>query len=401
MSSATRSKPPEVAGTGISWTQTTAFRLRRHHLSARAPPTALRSVVADMGGAQAQVLRAAQMSIWARVRDLKEDDLETALWKDRILAKAWGMRRTLFLLPSDDLAIFVRGSARRAEKEIRWMLNHGVSEQVLERLVRAVLFAMDTPSTRSELARRVSKSLKLPLRWERGGGWGSQRMIPCVQLGDVTCPAYYLLHLAGARGVLCSGPSEGNEATFVRADAWLRDWRDVPRERAESELLQRYLGSFGPATVADFVAWTGMGFKDAGEIWAREEASFAPVNVEGWPAWILRRDLSELEDSKIERPTVRILPYFDSFLLGHMKRTHLVETRDLGRVYRNQGWVAPVVLVDGRVKGVWTHVENGKRLSVRVEPFGPVPRLVSAAIREEGRDLGRFLGCESVEVNIG
>ena len=354
-----------------------------------------------MGGAQAQVLSAAEVSIWARVRNLKPEQIETALWKDRSLTKAWCMRRTLHLLPSRDVAIFVRGTARRAEKEIRWMRSQGVSERTLDRLLEGVLAALDQPLTRPQLAERVSASLGLPLRWGRGGGWGSRRMIPCVQVGDVTCPAYYLLHLVGARGVICSGPNQGNEATFVRADAWLPDWRDVPTAMAESELLRRYLRAFGPATVADFVAWSRMRFSDAREIWAREALHLAPVDVEGWAAWILRSDLHELETATVERPAVRILPYFDSFLLGHMERTHLLEQTELRRVYRNQGWVAPVVLVDGRVRGVWSHVRHEDGLSVRVDLFGSASRSVSAAIREEVDELGRYFECREVDLKIG
>jgi Winged helix DNA-binding domain len=357
-------------------------------------------VAADMGGAQAQLLTAAQTSLWARVRNLKPEDVERAIYGERTLAKAWCMRRTLYLLPSADLAVFVRGSARRAEKEIRWMRNHGVSRRTLEGLLDAVLAALATPLTRSELAQRVSGSLGLPLRWQRGGGWGSQRMVPAVQVGEVICPAYYLLHLAGARGVLCSGPSHGNEATFVRADAWFHGWRDVLPERAEGELLRRYLRAFGPATVTDFMGWTQMRLSDAREIWAREEDAFVPVDVEGWPASILRRDLPELEEATIDRPNVRILPYFDSFLMGHMGRGHLVEPANHRKVYRNQGWVAPVLLVNGRVQGVWNHVQKGERLSVRVDAFGRLTKPISSAIKDESREFGRFLGCPRVDLRL-
>jgi uncharacterized protein YcaQ len=387
-------------GTRVTWEQVTAYRLLRHHLARRAPASALPSVVGDMGGAQAQLLGAAQMSIWARVRDVDPEHLSNAIWRDRILAKAGCMRRTLYLLPSKELAIFVRGSAQRAEKEIRWVLNRGISAPTLERLLECVLSALDQPLTRTELAERVSRKLELPLRSSRGGGWGSQRKVASVQVGKVRFPAYYLLHLAGARGVVCSGPNRGNEATFVRADAWLRDWADVPREKAEEELLRRYLRSFGPGNVEDFVAWTSMRLVDARAIWQREEEALEPVDVQGRPAWILRRDLSDLEGAEVERPTVRLLPYFDSFLLGHEERWHLLTPQNHPKVYRSQGWVAPVLLVDGRVQGTWSHHRKGEQLTVRINSFGPASRPVASAIREESQELGRFLGCEKVEVRL-
>ncbi|MCI4344656.1 MAG: winged helix DNA-binding domain-containing protein, partial [Thermoplasmata archaeon] len=176
------------------------------------------------------------------------------------------------------------------------------------------------------------------------------------------------------------------------ADAWIRSFRDWAPERAEEELFRRYLRAFGPATVADFVAWTRMRHSDARGIWARVEAELAEVAVEGSPAWIVRRDLPELQRAAINEVSVRLLPYFDSFVLGHMERGHLLEAKHHRRVYRDQGWIAPVLLVDGRVAGVWSHARKGSRLSVQVEPFENVAKEVQRRIREEVATLANFLG---------
>ena len=64
---------------GVSWEQVAAFRLSRHHLLRRAPATALVPVVGSMAGAQAQVLSAAQISLGARVRHVRIEDVETVI----------------------------------------------------------------------------------------------------------------------------------------------------------------------------------------------------------------------------------------------------------------------------------------------------------------------------------
>src|SRR5512132_2200532 len=87
-----------IGAISVTWEQVAAFRLARHHLLERAPTKALLSVVGDMGGAQAQLLSAAQLSLWSRVRDLRITDIEDAFRKRR-LVKAACMRRTLFLVP--------------------------------------------------------------------------------------------------------------------------------------------------------------------------------------------------------------------------------------------------------------------------------------------------------------
>ncbi len=379
-----------------------AFRLRRHHLVDRAPWVDLATVAGDIGGAQAQMLSAAELSLWARVRGLRAQDVATALWVDRTLARAWCMRRTLFLLPSADLAIFVRGSARRAERELKWMRRHGVPERQLVALVDATLRALDAPATREELARDVSRRLGLRTRRSPGGGWGSTRDVPGVDLGPFVCPAGYLLHLVGASGVVCSGPPRGSEPTFVRADAWLGEaFEDRFQARAEEELLRRYLRAFGPASLLDFVAWTRHTLTDARRIWDRLASELVPVGVDGATGWLLREDLPALAAARPDGPNVRLLPHFDTFLLGHFGRDHLVGPAHRARVYRDQGWIAPVVLVDGAARGVWRHARvDGGRLRVDVEPFGRFSRKESAGLRSEAEALAGYLGGTGLDLRI-
>jgi hypothetical protein len=311
------------------------------------------------------------------------------------------MRRTLFLVPAEHLAIFVRGTARRAEKEIRWARGKCVPDRVVNAAIDATLGVLDRPLTRLEIAERVSQALGVRMRAIYSGGWGSRRKVAAVSVGELTYPIVDLLNLAAARGVVCYGSNRDNEPTFVRADAWLPHWQDLPVDQAEGLLLRKYLRAFGPATAADFSSWTGISLTGAREIWAREETNFAPIHVEGWVAAVLSEDLDELAYAKFERPLVRLLPYFDSYLLGHKEREHLVDMKDRKNIFRAQGWIAPVVLVDGRVLAVWDHKHEGNRLRVNVTKFGSLSRRISAAMRKEARDLGRFLKVPNVDVQIG
>ncbi len=385
--------------TRVTWSQVAAFRMARHHLLERAPLKDLVKVVGDMAGAQAQLLSAAQTSLWARVRDLQIAHVEAAMRK-RTLVKAACMRRTLFLVPSRDLAIFVRGTSRRAEKEIRWALGRGVSERALDAAIDAALNALDEPRTRTEIAERTSRTLGVQVQAYHGGGWGSRRELAAVPVGDLTYPVVDLLHLVAARGVVCYGPSRGSEPTFVRADAYIPRWKDISREQAEETLLRRYLKVFGPATAADFSLWTGMTLREAREIWAREEPRLTPVSVEGGKAELLREDLDALAQTAFAQPAIRLLPYFDTFLLGHKERDHLLPAGQRSTVYRAQGWIAPVVLLNGRVIGVWETSREKGQLHVRVKGIEPIAQHTVAAIREEARKLGQFLQASGVETYI-
>jgi len=317
--------PTEQKPIPVSWRQVAAFRLSQHHLSERQPSASMASVLADIGGARSQVLSAAQMSIWARVKGARIRHVNSAIWNDHTLVRAWAMRRTMFLLPSDQLAAFVRGTTRRATYHFRYALSRIGSHQKLDELLDAVLDALEEPRTRSDLAEILSKTHGYKLKSKAGGGWGNKRPVPWVMIGGSSLPIGFLLHVIAARDVIVSGPGDGNEATYVRADKWIPNWKDMPVEKAERELLVKYLGAFGPTTLQDFALWAGMYVRDAKPIWQGEAENLVHVDVEGWKASILQSDLPDLEKAELDEAVVRLLPYFDSFLLGHKSHRNIVD----------------------------------------------------------------------------
>ena len=66
------------------------------------------------------------------------------------------------------------------------------------------------------------------------------------------------------------------------------------------------------------------------------------------------------------------------------------------RVYRPQGWLSAVLLVDGRMDGVWRHERKGRRVAIAFEPFKRVGRAVRSAAEAEAERMAAFLGGEPV-----
>ena len=77
-----KSKPHAAAE--LTWPQVHAFRLQRHHLATRAPAKDLVKVAGDIGGAQAQVMSAAELQLGVRSQSSVED-VRKALWKKKTL----------------------------------------------------------------------------------------------------------------------------------------------------------------------------------------------------------------------------------------------------------------------------------------------------------------------------
>ena len=92
--------------------------------------------------------------------------------------------------------------------------------------------------------------------------------------------------------------------------------------------------------------------------------------------------------------SVRLLPGFDQYVVGASRHAeHLLPGGVLrSRIYRPQGWISPVLLVNGRMEGVWRHEIKGSRVEVSIEPFVKAPVWVRRAAGEEAERLASFLG---------
>jgi hypothetical protein len=63
----------------------------------------------------------------------------------------------------------------------------------------------------------------------------------------------------------------------------------------------------------------------------------------------------------------------------------------LPRIYRKAGWISPVILVDGRIVGVWKYEQKRGKIQVSVEPFADLLASVKAGVEAEAARLGDFL----------
>ncbi|MCG8605030.1 winged helix DNA-binding domain-containing protein, partial [bacterium] len=154
----------------------------------------------------------------------------------------------------------------------------------------------------------------------------------------------------------------------------------------------RFLNVYGPAKLADFSKWSGIGMREAQPVWKSLEKEFVEISVGEKVNWIHQEVLDHLKESPNSGNTLRLLPYFDPYLLGHTETDHLLDPVHYKRVYRNQGWISPVVLLGGKVIGTWSHKNRGKRLSLTIEPFKTLTKAVQGKIEKEAASLGEFLG---------
>jgi len=349
-----------------------AQRLTSDTAKGRRPSTILRNVF----GLQAQVLSAAALGMRVRSMGLHASDVDRALNDERSIVRSWLMRGTLHVVAAEDLRwllellgpVFARAGTTRYSQL-------GLDDDLKTRGVAAIrqILKSSGPMTRHELLDRMRT---------RG-----------IALNPKTQAAIHLIGLAALQGVLCVGPiRDDGQPTYVLLDDWVPRVRTPSRETALAELARRYFAAYGPATVEDLRAWSGVPVAQARSAVMGAKASLAEVTIQGQPGFVLKDRLKRATTSSAQQ--VRLLPAFDAYLLGYRRRDLAVPPALQRRLQRGGGWLHPAVIVNGRAVAAWSLHKSGGQGQVHVEAFEPINRLVRSGIGAEVAGIGRFLDLE-------
>jgi hypothetical protein len=355
---------------GLSFTaaQIHAFRLQRHHLLDRTAKD-LVTICRDVCGVQAQIMSAAQLQLWARNPAITPAMVNDALWQKRSLVKTTLMRQTLHLVPSDEFPLYVAAQRKaRISAVLRVMARVKITPDEAEGLSSLILKVLDAgPATHRAIAAAVRPKVSKRVRAWMDRIWS-------------------IVRLPIAEGQICYGYGEGNQSTFIRTDHWLTGQKPVDENYAQKELFRKYLSAYGPATIKDFAHWAGISMVDARALRPLLDAE----TVEQNGLLLLRKDLKSLTSAPSGESSVHLLPYFDVYLLAHAVKDHFLEARFYKHVYRNQGWISPVVLIDGKIAGVWTYKLSRRTMDIEIDLFARIPRNARAQIEARAQALAEL-----------
>jgi hypothetical protein len=341
-------------------------------------------VVRRLCGVQAQVASSAELAVRLRRKASRRGEVARALTEGRLI-KTWAMRGALHLLTPEDAGAFLSLMASgRSWERPSWQRYFGVTPKQLDTLRHAVREALDGgPLTREELVAAVIAQL----------GLGIGRVGDALRSGWGT-----LLKPLAWQGALCFGPSQGNRVTFMRPEAASSRWAGVPDpEEAAPVAIVAYLGAYGPATFDAFGHWLAGGWFGKRRLRAWFDAlgdRLAEVEVEGQQVHVLAEHLDELAATK---PTtaVRLLPGFDQYVLGPgTADRHVVPAARRAAVSKQSGWISPVVVAGGIVKGTWELDGDQVRVGWFKEAGAPPRSQIKAEVERLSSILDRGLRSE-------
>lgn len=339
-----------------------------------------RTVLADVFCVQAQDDPSARLSLRARSTGLTAEQVARERREPQGIVRTWCLRGTLHLLLAEDARwlvpllgprLFAAGEKRF--KELGW---DGGRAEVGFHLLGKML-EVEGSLTRLEVVALLRKD-----------------HLPAEGQAPV-----HLLYQAALRGMLCMGPDREGEPVYVPFERWVGEPQPLGREEGLRRLALRYLQAYGPAGPDDFARWAGLPLGEASQTWKLIGGEIFAVEMYGKQWWLPANRQPWLDEVSGSSPVLRLLPAYDTYLLGYAGRDLAVPSAYARRVHPGGGVIHPVVLVDGLVCGMWKTRRKKNRLLVLVEPFETLPRGSLPQIEKETDDLGRFLG-EAVELQL-
>jgi hypothetical protein len=335
-------------------------------------------VVRRLCGVQAQVASSAELAVRVRREASRPGEVSRAISEGRLI-KTWAMRGALHLLTPEDGGAFLSLMASGRSWELpSWQRYFGMTTKHWDLLRDTVREALDGGSlTRDELVVAITARGGLAhLGDELRSGWGT------------------LFKPLAWQGELCFGPSDGNRVTFMRPDVASSRWAGVPAADAAAPIvILAYLAAYGPATATNLRNWLARGRIGARLLRTWFGAlgdQLAEVEVDGERAYVRAEDVDELASA---RPTtaVRLLPAFDEYVLGPgTEDGHVVPPARRAAVSRQSGWISPIVVGGGAVRGTWALDGD----VVRIDWFKEAGRVPTDDVAAEAARLSSILGRE-------
>ena len=339
--------------------------LQRHDMPAL-------GAVAHLLGMQAQLPLNPYLGLWSRLDAFRPEELAQLLL-DREVVRIVVMRATLHLVTADDCVVLrplvqpVLDRELARHREYGPAL-HGVDLDAVLAFARPLL--AERPHTGAEL--RTAMAARFPDHDAAALAYACRNLLAFIQ--------------APPRGVW----GRTAQVASTTAESWLG--RPLATDPSIDDIVVRYLAAFGPATVADVAAWSGL--TGLGAVIKRLRPRLRLFRNERG------LEVVDLPDAPRPDPDTpgppRFLPEYDNVLLGHADRTRFVSDENRRRLFTAPGPVQGSVLYDGSLCGTWwvDRDRANREATLVVRHLERLTRQATAALTAEGRSLLRFLHAE-------
>ena len=325
-------------------------------------------VVSWLGAVQAQDYPSARWAVGLRMKAGTDDAVARAYDEGRIL-RTHILRPTWHFVTREDIRWMLALSAPQVRKAITYYGRQiGIDETLFQRSNEIIARALKGRHlTRKELA-AILKDNGIDASGMRAGVFMSR---------------------AEVEGTVCSGPMRGKQFTYALLDERVPQSAPLTREESLAALAKRYFDSHGPATLDDFVWWSGLNQKDARTGLSRLNPAPRPQVVDGRVHWFPRT--AKAGAKSIAR--AYLLPIYDAYSVGYTDRSALFDATRMERpaAARPQSLFWNMIIINGRMVGTWRRTIEKGRVHIDINAVGGLTAGETRAITDAAKEYGSFV----------
>lgn len=299
-----------------------------------------KDIVSWMGAIQAQDYNMAKWAVAIRSKSAVLDDVEEAIRQGEIL-RTHILRPTWHFVSAEDIRWMLKLSARRI---IAANKSYGKDLKISDELNLKVI----------QLIEKMLEGNKSMTR--------QQIVAELTRFGitiDTSRINWFLLN-AEAEGIICNGIDINKKPTYALLEERVRPAKELHKEEALAKLAKKYFSSHSPASLQDFVWWSGLAISEAKQAIGLIDKELITDKFESCQMYVHEscRELS-CED------VFHFLPSYDEYLISYKDRTDVLNLDHYSKAFNNYGIFYPVIVHNGKVVGNWT--KSVKKGQVEIE----------------------------------
>jgi hypothetical protein len=304
-----------------------------------------KEIVSYMGAIQAQDFTMSKWAIGLRLLNSHESDIDHAIDNGEII-RTHVMRPTWHFVAAEDLGWMVTLTSNRIKSTLKTrQKNLELSEDLILKCLNIIEkeFQKSSDLTRSEISQALQKE---KIRTDENR---LSHILLCAEL----------------EGMVCSGKIKNGKPTHSLISERVTFMNKMTLDESLAELAKRYFTSHGPATLKDFIWWSGLSARDARNALEFVRSSFISEKVGSEEYWLTDRFPRKTKTDL----SVYFLPAYDEFLISYADRSASISPTYNKKTISQNGIFRPVIVVDGKVAGIWKKTKMRDQTIIETSDF--------------------------------
>lgn len=196
----------------------------------------------------------------------------------------------------------------------------------------------------------------------------------------------FIVGKAELDAVICSGGMKGKHHTYALLDEIVPETKAFSKEKSLAELASRYFKSHGPATIKDYIWWSGLSSVDAHAGHEMIKSTLASEFIDEQRYWFVRTVLGN--NSK-----AHFLPNYDEYVVAYKDRSAILDASlDTQVDSRNNLLFNNTIIIDGKIMGVWKRTVKKDMVIIATKYFKKITEVQAQAIEKAKKRYEAFIG---------